>query len=316
MMNHRALREDVCLLALNELDERARARVLEHVRTCSECRALHEGLTRIAGTLAGAPPAFDEEHLLAEARVDLMRTVRSGAVRLRWSDRLTEFLTGFSLRTYRVAVGAVAFLAAGILIGRTWPAAPAMSVPVRVHGAAPSQETRIANIRFQRSTDGVDLYDVEYDEVTPVRISGRLQDAAIQKALVRAMVGDENPGVRLRAVATLGTPGSKETDREIKAALVLALRSDPNAGVRKQALQVLRRLPYDDEIKNAFIHTLMFDRNPGLRVDAINSLDSVAAGNVATDRALLDALRESAARDVNTYVQWKARAVLQEAKKQ
>ena len=60
----------------------------------------------------------------------------------------------------------------------------------------------------------------------------------------------------------------------------------------------------------------MHDQNPGLRVDAINSLDSVAAGNIATDSALLDALRKKAARDENTYVQWKARAVLREAKLQ
>lgn len=316
MTNHRALREDVCLLALNELDERSRARVLGHMRTCSECRALHEDVTRIATALAAAPRPSGEERLLAEARAALMQALRSGDVRLRWSDRLAEWLAGFSLQPYRIAIGAAALLAAGVLIGRLWSPLPPEPATGRARDAGPAPETRIANVRFQRAAHGADLYDVEYDEVTPVRISGTLQDAAVQKALVRAMVGDENPGVRLRAVTTLGTPVSSHTDREIKAALVLALRSDPNAGVRKQAMMALRRLPYDDEIKNAFMYTLMHDRNPGLRVDAINSLDSVAAGNVAADRTLLDALRESAVRDENTYVQWKARAVLQEIKRQ
>jgi len=205
-------------------------------------------------------------------------------------------------------------LAVGILIGRNWASAPGSSSPVT--GIGTTQEPKIANIRFQHAAEGGGLYEVQYDEVTPVRIRGTLQDAAVQKALVRAMVGDENPGVRLRAVNTLGTPSTGGPDREIKTALILALTSDPNAGVRKQALTVLRRFPYDDEIKNAFLQTLMYDRNPGLRVDAINSLDSVASGSVATDRALLDVLREKAARDENTYVQWKARAVLREAKLQ
>lgn len=313
-MNHRALREDVCLLALNELDDRSRLRVQEHMRSCSDCRVLYDEVIRMAGALAAAPRALDGERLLAAARADLMRTLRTGAVRPRWTDRMADLLPEFSVQTYRVALGAAAFLAVGILLGRIWPAASGSSAPIA--GAGTLQEPRIANIRFQHSADGGGLYEVQYDQVTPVRIKGTLQDAAIQKALVRAMVGDENPGVRLRAVNTLGAPAPGGPDREIKAALILALRSDPNAGVRKQALTVLRRLPYEVEIKNALIQTLMYDRNPGLRVDAINSLDSVAAGNVATDRALLDVLREKAARDENTYVQWKARAVLREAKLQ
>lgn len=313
-MNHRALREDVCMLALNELDAGARQRAQEHLNTCNECRLLHDDVVRMAGALAAFPAVPDGGDLLAAARADLMRTLRSGGVRSRWRDRLAGVLAGFSGQAYRVAFGAAAFLAAGILIGRTWPAAPDDSALPLMPGAGTKEEPRFSNIRFERFPAGGDLYEVQYDEVTPVRISGTLQNPAIQKALVRAMVGDENAGVRLRAVNTLAAPASAEPDREIKAALILALRSDPNAGVRKQALAALRRLPYDVEIKNAFIHTLMVDQNPGLRVDAINSLDSVAARNVAIDGALLDVLREKAARDENTYVQWKARAVLREAK--
>jgi HEAT repeat protein len=216
----------------------------------------------------------------------------------------------------RIALGSAALLAAGVLIGRVWFGSGIRPAESPGFAAGAEQETRIANVRFQHLPGGADSIAVQYDQLTPVRIAGTLQDPAVQKALLRAVVTDENAGVRLRAVTTLAFPASVESDREVKAALIVVLGSDPNAGVRKQAMQALRRFPYDDAIKNALINTLMHDQNPGLRVDAINSLDSVAAGNIATDSALLDALRKKAARDENTYVQWKARAVLREAKLQ
>ena len=315
-MNHRRVQKELCLLVLNELDEHSQMRVREHLQSCSECRLLHDDLIRLRAELPAAAGSVDAERLLVSARAELMRTIRASSAQPLWSERLGEMIFGFPAQPYRTALGGVAVLAVGMLIGRTWlpvtgGVVPSLS-PTPDGGANP--ETRITNVRFHPSPDGGNVVEVQYDELTPVRIRGTLQEPAIQKAVVRALVADDNPGVRLRAVATLSAPASSGPDREIKAALILALKSDPNAGVRKQALTALRRLPYDDEIKNAFIYLLIHDQNPGLRVDAINSLDSLAGRSVATDRALLDVLREKAERDENTYVQWRARAVLREAK--
>ena len=311
-MKHRALQEDVCLLALGDLDESAQQGVRDHMRACTVCRGLYDEVVRLAAAAAAFRTTSDLESLRTAARTEFLRTLRKEASRPRWRERWLGALTLPSPQTVRIALGGAVLLAAGVLIGRSW-FAPGVRSAVPPDYAA-GQVPRIANVRFQHLRGETDSIAVQYDEVTPIRIAGTLQDPAIQKALLRAVVTDDNPGVRLRAVTTLALPASAESDREVKAALMVVLRSDPNAGVRKQALRALCRLPFDEAVKNALINTLMHDQNPGLRVDAINSLDSVVAGNVATDRALIDAFREKAARDENTYVQWKARAVLREAK--
>jgi HEAT repeat protein len=162
------------------------------------------------------------------------------------------------------------------------------------------------------SADG--QVDCRYDLITPVQVSGKLDDPRIQRALAGAIVGEENPGVRLRAVNAVAGRRLAGADREIRAALILALTSDPNPGVRMEALRALRRLPLADDIKSALLTTLLTDRNSGLRIAAINGLDSSFTAPLQIDPDVLSALRVTAARDDNNYIRQKSRTVLEEVR--
>jgi HEAT repeat protein len=147
-------------------------------------------------------------------------------------------------------------------------------------------------------------------------MKGSIDDPAIQKVLTRALLTEQNPGVRLRALTAITGPAVVPADREIKAALILALKADDNAAVRHQALGALRRYAVDREIRDAILHALMYDKNPGLRVAAINALDSLRVLETAPDPAAVAALRDRLRHDDNAYIRLRAQAVLMEAREQ
>jgi HEAT repeat protein len=143
-----------------------------------------------------------------------------------------------------------------------------------------------------------------------------MDDPAIQKVLTHAMLNEENPGVRLKAVSAINASGAEARDPEVKTALIKALEMDANAGVRKEALDALRMFPFDGEIKHALLRALVADANPGIRVAAINALDSAQGGGLGVDSDVLSVLKQKAETDDNNYIRVKARAVVQEATRQ
>jgi hypothetical protein len=67
-----------------------------------------------------------------------------------------------------------------------------------------------------------------------------LSDQDARKALVRALVEDQNPGVRIKALEALA-PHAKDPD--VRAALVHAVRGDENPGMRVMAIDLLTKDP-------------------------------------------------------------------------
>jgi HEAT repeat protein len=160
------------------------------------------------------------------------------------------------------------------------------------------------------------MVEFTFDAVRPVKMMGSVNDPQIQKVLTHAMLNDDNPGVRLRAVNAITAPRVEQPDNELKAALILALKTDPNAGVRREALNALQRYPPDNAVKNALLHTLLTDKNPGLRIAAINGFDSLRARGQSADQSIVSALRNRMLSDDNTYIRMRAKTVLQEAREQ
>jgi len=189
--------------------------------------------------------------------------------------------------------------------GNTMPTATLVSQPRE-------EQTHISNVQFLDRGEGSGVVDFTFDAVTPVHLRGRVDDPAIQKVLVRAVLSDDNPGVRLSAVNVIGSAPSGKADKTIETALITALRTDPNAGVRKQALVALCGMPSNDDIKQAILTTLMSDTNPGLRIAAINALDAAWAKAGMIDQRVLDVLRVKASSEKNDYIRMKAQAVLLE----
>ncbi len=312
-MGHEQFTRRLHLLALDELEGPERRLVEEHLRTCAACR---EELERLQSMLAvvrdHAPGLQVDDQMLQEARQELRAALRRERMHRTVAERAAEWLAGAFAPGTRLALGALATLAVGFLAGRTlFPTRPA-----DVSGAAEATpgDTRITNVRFLDSGPGNGSVEFTFDAVRPVRMKGSINDPQVQKVLTYAMLNDENPGVRLRAVSAMAAPAVPRPDREIRSALILTLRTDPNAGVRKEALAALLRLPPDSDVKNALLNTLMSDRNPGLRIAAINAIDSLRARGEGADQAVLRALQAKMHSDDNTYIRLRARTVLQEAR--
>jgi len=224
----------------------------------------------------------------------------------------------------RPAFAGVALLLVGLVIGRAtsgWPPFIVGDTGAEPHTGnvprgVPNGEARVGQVRFTESPDTPGELEFTYEQVTPMRVRGTVNDPQIQLLLARTLVADDNPGVRLRAVSAISSHPARQADQEIKAALILALKTDPNAGVRKEALSALRRLPADLSIRDAMLHTLLYDANPGLRIAAVNGLDSLALAPGTRDENLINVLRQASLNDDNTYIRTRANAVLMEVRNQ
>jgi len=321
-MRHEKYREWLPLLIYDELTPGEHDALDRHLRECPECRADLEDLKQLHATLLQTGPVTPDDKLLREARQALSSALREKDPSGLWS-RITDAVAGIMFPNVKLVLGGCAALAAGILVGRLTfvPAAPqgGLLTPVRDDNAqVPDGNTRIANVRFIQSDAATGEVEFTFDAVAPVHIKGNINDERVQGVLAHALVNDENPGVRLRSVSAFSTQIQrlKLPDRKVKAALILALKTDGNPGVRKEALKALQGFPFDEEIKQAFLYVLVRDTNPALRIAAINSLDSARVEGQATDRDLLDVLKQRMKTDDNTYIRLRAKSVLEEIKQQ
>ncbi|MDE2729007.1 MAG: HEAT repeat domain-containing protein [Gemmatimonadota bacterium] len=171
-----------------------------------------------------------------------------------------------------------------------------------------NDDVAISNVRFVDSDVSDGTLGLRFEAVRPVQIMGPVDDPEIQRILTFAVLNEQNPGVRLRAVNAVSTSERLHSDFEIRDALVTALKTDSNAGVRGEAFNALSRYPFDEEIRDAMIYALMFDDNAALRISAINRLQE--QGPALFDENLERVLRTRMVLDENAYIRTKARTVL------
>ena len=322
-MNHNQYKEWLQLLMYDELTAEQHSTLDQHLGQCSECRRELEELKQFHATLLKAGAFVQGEQLLREARQELRAAIRTEQIRPSLWNRLSDFAGEYILPNYKIALGSVALLAAGILIGRLAlsPTQQQSGVLLPTTGkvaAFPEGDTRITNVRFLNADAGGDQIEFTFDAVSPVHMKGSINDERVQKVLAHSLINDQNPGVRLRSVNAFSAQiqNLKLPDRDVKAALILAMKTDDNPGVRREALKTLQSFPFDEEIKQAFLHVLMRDKNPALRIAAINSLDSTRVQGQPTDKGLLEVLKQRMQSDENNYVRIRAKAVLEEERHQ
>lgn len=304
----------------DELTETECQGLRAHLAACETCELELEELKQLHVVLAQRHTVQPNEHLLIEARAQLRQALAREVSGRTVGQRLLEFLDSI-FPSYRIVLGGVGMLTAGLLGGYFWfsssnlsPVSPNESTSAALPTPTDQGSTHITGLRFIDSDASDGEIEFTFDAVTPMRIKGSVNDDRVQQALAHAMVNDHNPGIRLRSVNAVGAQSLKLPDRELKAALVSALKSDTNPGVRREALRVLQGFQFDEEIKDAFLHALMHDTNSGVRIAAINALDSARV--VGTDQELRRVLHDRLKTDNNNYVRIRSKAVLQEIENQ
>jgi hypothetical protein len=266
-------------------------------------------MRNLRGILATVPRVEPGDSLLNEARLQFRASVARERLR---AGVIGNLLEGFRRpAVYRPAIGfaCLALVVAGFMGGRY------VSLPNgEIDGMSSTlgEGAHIANVRLVRGGSPGNDVEVAFDAVRPVRLRGSVNDPSLQKVLAYALVNEENPGVRLRAIGVVATSTWSAPEPEVKAALLLALQSDPNDGVRKEALKAILRCPADREIRDGLLYVLLHDKNPGLRIAAINGLDSLRGKGNAPDEKEMQAYRGQLRNDDNVYVRVKARSLLEE----
>ncbi|MDE0004067.1 MAG: HEAT repeat domain-containing protein [Rhodospirillaceae bacterium] len=302
---------------LSDADQRTLDR---HLEDCDRCRAYRAELDRFRMVMAQAAPARPGETDLLDARGKLRSNLTLGRIENRsshgWMSRFVHGLQSLTigfLPQYRTAFGGVLLLSIGLAGGyylafqddRTLGfAAPGMDRTDLLN----NDDVAISNVRFVDSDVSDGTLGIQFEAVRPVQIMGPVDDPEIQRVLTFAVLNEQNPGVRLRAVNAVSASERLHSDHEIRDALVTALKTDSNAGVRSEAFNALSRYPFDEEIRDAMIYALMYDDNAALRISAINRLQE--QGPALFDEQMEKVLRTRMVLDENAYIRTKARTVL------
>jgi HEAT repeat protein len=132
-----------------------------------------------------------------------------------------------------------------------------------------------------------------------MHFQGNIMDESVQQLLVGAMRDGRNPSSRMSAVELL----SRQPDsRQVKEALIRALIEDDNLGVRLKALQILKPFANKDkDVQAAFMNALAYDEAAGVRVQAIEALRPFAH-----DDSVSKTVQEVTKDDDNPYIKLQA----------
>jgi len=318
-MKHKQFEEWLQLSLYHELSEQERVLLDDHLTTCEQCRSTLDELKKLHGILAHRQSVTVQESLLQDARRNLRLRIHAGAAEKSLWGEVKDALDGILAPPVQVTLGGIAMIAMGILVGYFVFKAPSeKSLSTKQAAAIEAGESKITNIHFLDRDAQTGDVEFTFETITPVHIRGNVNEEHVQKVLARALVSDQNAGMRLRAVNMIGTQTGQRQghipgfDAGIKSALVTALLHDRNLGVRKEALSVLRNYLPDPVIVRAFLQVLANEKNTGLKIAAINSLDLTTYENQPVNREILEVFKNKAQSDDNNYIRIKAKTALQE----
>jgi hypothetical protein len=329
-MKHTQFKEWLQLSVIDELKDDERSLLDIHLHECSACRAELKEMQKFQSIIAQQDSIDVSDMLLQEARQQLHTALFQERLKKSWWKDAFEPIYEYVFLEHKLAIGGAAMAALGMFVGyvvfvpprattgkMTLQERPLVQEAMHVDGRKDSftqDATRTSNLHFIDSDAEDGVIEFTFDAVTPMHVRGNVNDDRVQKVLARALMNEENAGVRLRTVGAIASrnQGGKNSDPEVKAALISALKQDVNPGVRQEALRVLLRFPLDTEIKQALLYTLTHDRNSGNRIAAINGLASASMEGHSIDQDVLNVLKKKTQSDNNNYVRRQARTVMQE----
>jgi len=296
----------IVLFLYEELTEREKTELESHLQVCRVCNESFEEQKSFHAALAeDAGPWNVPSDLLVESRRalanELDRIERKPWNRSWW--RLPSFsfvVTPMRLLewTTLVAVG----LAAGVYVNsaglRTSSSPSSISSGISGVSSGSGSET-VSNLRIVNSDASTGNVELIGDMVRPMHFQGNIMDESVQQLLVGAMRDGRNPSSRMSAVELLSR---QPNSRQVKEALIRALIEDDNLGVRLKALQTLKPFANKDkDVQAAFMNALAYDEAAGVRVQAIEALRPLAH-----DDSVSKTVQEVTKDDDNPYIKLQA----------
>ncbi len=321
-MISQTVRELLQLYVYDELSPDDKRTIEDMLRMSEEYRTELDQLKKLHSALAHYKPRPVTDDELASARAELRVALRHERTQVPWTQKISDFVADSVFAQYKYALGGVATIAAGFLIGYA-----VFYTPGRDNGylfqqtsngsSVDQSETQIVNVHFLDQVTESGRVNLTFDAVTPMHIEGSANDPRITAILAKALVNERNPGVRLRTVSTISDQAKIQpsVEKEVKSSLITVLKYDQNPGVRKEALKALQKFPMDDTIVEAILYMLKNEKNTGMRIAAINFLDFSKLSGQSVDKDLLQMLKERMQSDDNNYIRIRGNAAFQEVRK-
>jgi len=284
------------------------AALLEHCRTCSDCRRLYAVDEDLRAAMDAAEPDLAG---LAEVRRAVLRQARqtpARAVRRAWPG------AGLPATAARFGIAA-ALAVAGFLAGRYTavnpPSVASQDVPVvrgLVRAAQAARAVRdpldspftFTNVRLAPAP-GRNRLHLGFDVAAHLEMDRPLSDPLVAEVVAQTLrTGTAELGSRLAAVEIAG----RLAQPTVRSSLIAALREDPSPAVRAEALSKLSRAVPDRQVRAAVLQALGSESSVQVRLLAIDYLaasgldrGSILRAAAAGPETMREALVERAAQD-------------------
>ena len=307
-MEHDKYKEMLFLYSSNELSKDQRSEFERHMLGCNSCKDELEELKKLIELVKTNTLEELDENALFESRQELLAEIRKLNRKKFQINKMWEFLTTPTSGSLKLAysfASVVLLFTIGYFMFSGKP-----DIEVQSEKGIAQVESSVTNLQFINSDFEKGEVEITYDQITPVKLKGNVNDAEIQKVLAQSLIDNENPGVRLKTVNAILSEKRENTSGVLKNALINAMKHDNNPGVRKEALNALCNLQFDDQIRDAMIYVLQNDKNSGLRIQAINCLDVKNDLQKITDPNTINVLKKKMHEDENSYIKLRAKTIL------
>lgn len=302
-MNCEWVKANITLYVYEELPDDGRYELEQHVARCTDCAAELDTMRAFRTTMSAAPQLEPTPNLLAASRMRLQEALETAEQHSGW--RLLDPMLWLRQMKFSPALAAALLIVGfAVGVGTAWRMVPRGGAAAAITGGnTQATEASIAGIRQITQLPGSNNVEIKYDTVIPQQAEGSLNDERIQQLLLFAARSNYNSGVRQDSVDLLSR---KPDDSHIREALKASLLYDTNPGVRLKALESLG--PYvkeDTGVRDAVLEALQNDVNPGVRAEAIHLLQPVRA-----DGSVRSVLRRLARDDRSDFIRRQASRVL------
>jgi HEAT repeats/Putative zinc-finger len=300
------VKSNITLYIYDELPDDARYELDQHLARCPDCTAELKIARQFHATFAELPVEEPSPNLVASSRMRLQESLETATQGGFWQRLAFDPAAWLHQIHFSPALAAIIFIvgfAGGI--AATYKVVSGNPTGSMASIAARPAESSITGIRSISQDPGSSKISIKYDTVSTEEADGSLNDSRIQQLLLFAARNNYNSGVRMDSVDLLT---QQPNDAHVREALIYALRYDSNPGVRLKSLEGLA--PYvksDVRVRDVMLEALIHDSNPGVRAECLRLLEPVRA-----DGSVRDVLQKLAESDHNSYIQSRARSVLQE----
>lgn len=300
----------VVLLVYDELSDTERAELDAHLKVCAACR---QELAALRQFSSGVPSMSVDDDILKPTRRALFYKLRSASIE---SQRSQSISWGMKLALQ--AGLAIALIFFGFQLGhqKTNSSQSAFAVQDLLtaqrtisvdDGTISPQLAGVDKITF--NPDGT--IEISYNTFNKVHLEGRGDDPAVQQMLQYALLMDDDPIARRRAVKTVQQLVNTDVDLEpiYIEALGHILNDEENLGVKLNIIDILGHAASQPQAQELLIRLMLHENNEAVRIRAFRAL--------VQDRRQFDNLESilSATKsDSNTFIRTKSLELLNQNK--